>query len=425
MPSGTSRRSGLNLQARLVAAFAGLAAVAVTVFGLLTRYGFDRFVDGLATEIDQMPGGQGGPWSHGFVPFRRVLEAIQTGSGLAAQLNWWTVLAAAAVLGGAVVAGVLIARHIAVPLRRITQAARLMARGRFDLRVPVGSGEVGELAEALNQLAGGLETADQERRRLLADVSHELKTPVTGLRGFMEGVHDGMVELDGPTLKAILDEISRLERMIASLDASVLDGGPALRKERVDLGRIAATVAATMAPRAEAAGRTLAVAPPSTRRSGLSGRNRSARAPDPSHPPLAAGPSQLPAVPELWVIGDPDRLTQALLNLVDNAVKFTDAGGRIDMLLAEVDEVPGQAGGWVEVTVSDTGPGIDPEDLPHVFERFYRGEKSRSRATGGAGIGLAVAREVARAHGGEITVESETGRGSTFRFRLPATPTQI
>jgi len=393
-PSGRSRRPGLTLQARLVAAFAGLAAVAIVLFGLLIRQGFERFVDGIAREIDLLPTGQaGGPWGHGFVPFSRVLEAIRVSSGLAAQLNWWTVLAAVAVLGGAVVAGVVIARHISVPLRRITYAARFMARGRLDLRVPAATGEVGELAEALNQLAEGLETSDQQRRRLLADVSHELKAPVTGLRGFMEGVQDGVVELDAPTLEAVLGEIHRLERMIESLDASVLDGGTPLRLDRVDLGRIVGTVAATMGPRAEAAGLVLTT-------SGAADR------------PSEAGGSG-------WVVGDADRLTQGLLNLVDNAVKFTPSGGRVEMRLSETD-APDQACSWIEVSVSDTGPGIDPEDLPHIFERFYRAEKSRSRATGGAGIGLAVVREVARAHGGEVTAESVPGRGSTFRLRLPA-----
>jgi len=398
-PSGRSRRPGLTLQARLVAAFAGLAAVAIVLFGLLIRQGFERFVDGIAREIDLLPTGQaGGPWGHGFVPFSRVLEAIRVSSGLAAQLNLWTVLAAVAVLGGAVVAGVVIARHISVPLRRITYAARFMARGRLDLRVPAATGEVGELAEALNQLAEGLETSDQQRRRLLADVSHELKAPVTGLRGFMEGVQDGVVELDAPTLEAVLGEIHRLERMIEGLDASVLDGGTPLRLDRVDLGRIVGTVAATMGPRAEAAGLVLTT-------SGAADR------------PSEAGGSDLPA--GCWVVGDADRLTQGLLNLVDNAVKFTPSGGRVEMRLSETD-APDQACSWIEVSVSDTGLGIDPEDLPHIFERFYRAEKSRSRATGGAGIGLAVVREVARAHGGEVTAESVPGRGSTFRLRLPA-----
>jgi len=405
-PSGRSRRPGLTLQARLVAAFAGLAAVAIVLFGLLIRQGFERFVDGIAREIDLLPTGQaGGPWGHGFVPFSRVLEAIRVSSGLAAQLNWWTVLAAVAVLGGAVVAGVVIARHISVPLRRITYAARFMARGRLDLRVPAATGEVGELAEALNQLAEGLETSDQQRRRLLADVSHELKAPVTGLRGFMEGVQDGVVELDAPTLEAVLGEIHRLERMIEGLDASVLDGASPLRLDRVDLGRIVGTVAATMGPRAEAAGLVLTTSGTADRPSEAGGSDL-----------LAVG-SGLPA--GCWVVGDADRLTQGLLNLVDNAVKFTPSGGRVEMRLSETD-APDQACSWIEVSVSDTGPGIDPEDLPHIFERFYRAEKSRSRATGGAGIGLAVVREVARAHGGEVTAESVPGRGSTFRLRLPA-----
>ena len=216
------------------------------------------------------------------------------------------------------------------------------------------------------------------------DVSHELKAPVTGLRGFMEGVQDGVITLDPPTLQAVLGEVDRLQRMIEGLDASVLDGGTPLRRERVDLRALAVTVVATMAGRAETAGLTL------------------------------VGPAATASAPVL--IGDPDRLTQAILNLVDNAIKFTPSGGRVAV---EVSTVAADAGAWAEVSVTDTGPGVDPVDLPHLFERFYRGEKSRSRATGGAGIGLAVVREVARAHGGEVGVERAPDCGATFRFRLP------
>ena len=370
-----------------MSAFAGLAVVAVGVFGVLSRLGFERFVAGVSAELDRLPeGGAGGPWGRGFVPFGILLEAVEKNSGLGVQLNWWTATAAVAVTAGAVLAGLAIARRIAVPLARITQAARFMSQGRLDLRVPAATGEVGELADALNQLAEGLETADQQRRRLLTDVSHELKAPVTGLRGFMEGVQDGVITLDPPTLQAVLGEVDRLQRMIEGLDASVLDGGTPLRRERVDLRALAVAVVATMVGRAEAAGLTL------------------------------IGPAATAATPGPVLIGDPDRLTQAILNLVDNAIKFTPSGGRVAV---EVSTVAADAGGWAEVSVTDTGPGIDPVDLPHVFERFYRGEKSRSRATGGAGIGLAVVREVARAHGGEVGVERAPGCGATFRFRLP------
>ena len=370
-----------------MSAFAGLAVVAVGVFGVLSRLGFERFVAGVSAELDRLPeGGAGGPWGRGFVPFGILLEAVEKNSGLGAQLNWWTAAAAVAVTAGAVLAGLAIARRIAVPLARITQAARFMSQGRLDLRVPAATGEVGELADALNQLAEGLETADQQRRRLLTDVSHELKAPVTGLRGFMEGVQDGVITLDPPTLQAVLGEVDRLQRMIEGLDASVLDGGTPLRRERVDLRALAVAVVATMAGRAEAAGLTL------------------------------VGPAVTAAAPGPVLIGDPDRLTQAILNLVDNAIKFTPSGGRVAV---EVSTVAADAGAWAEVSVTDTGPGIDPVDLPHVFERFYRGEKSRSRATGGAGIGLAVVREVARAHGGEVGVERAPDCGATFRFRLP------
>ena len=384
-PSGRSKRRGFRLQTRLVSAFAGLAIVAVGVFGVLSRLGFERFVAGVSAELDRLPeGGAGGPWGRGFVPFGVLLEAVEKNSGLGAQLNWWTAAAAVAVTAGAVLAGLAIARRIADPLARITQAARFMSQGRLDLRVPPATGEVGELADALNQLAEGLETADQQRRRLLMDVSHELKAPVTGLRGFMEGVQDGVITLDPPTLQAVLGEVDRLQRMIEGLDASVLDGGTPLRRERVDLRALAVTVVATMAGRAETAGLTL------------------------------VGPAATASAPVL--IGDPDRLTQAILNLVDNAIKFTPSGGRVAV---EVSTVAADAGAWAEVSVTDTGPGVDPVDLPHLFERFYRGEKSRSRATGGAGIGLAVVREVARAHGGEVGVERAPGCGATFRFRLP------
>lgn len=222
------------------------------------------------------------------------------------------------------------------------------------------------------------------RRELLADVSHELRTPLTCIQGFAEALKDGVVEDEetrGRYLATIHEEAVRLGRLVHDLlDLSLLqNGGAAWTLGPVDVAAVVRRVAARF--EAEAAERGLELA--------------------------VDAPDGLPRV-----VGNEDRIEQAVENLVSNAVKFTPAGGRVEMRAAD-------RGTGVAVTVRDTGPGIPPGELDRVWERFYRVEKSRARAHGGAGLGLAIVKQIVEAHGGKVMAESEPGRGSLFGFTLP------
>jgi signal transduction histidine kinase len=259
-----------------------------------------------------------------------------------------------------------------------------MARGDYGATVPVRSrDEVGQLAEAFNRMAGEMEGLERLRRDLVANVSHELKTPISALRAHMENLLDGVEEPNPALLAVMLAQADRLTRLVDQLlDLSRLESGD-LRLDRH---------AVDLAPLVDQVFTEVAVARPDRART-LTFRNEV--------------PPDLPAVS-----ADPERIHQVLFNLLDNAFRFTREGGSV-RAEGKHDE------GWCEVSVQDDGPGIPEDQLPLVFERFYRVEPSRSRDDGGTGIGLAIARSIVEAHGGRIWAESADGHGSTFRFVLP------
>jgi len=301
---------------------------------------------------------------------------------------WWQLLVAGAV--AAIIALLLariLARGMTQPLRDMAQAARRMARGDYDQRVGVRSrDEVGQLAEAFNRMAGEMEGLERLRRDLVANVSHELKTPISALRAHLENLLDGVEEPNPALLSIMLQQSERLSRLIDQLlDLSRLESGDVpLELEPVKL-----------APLVEQVLTEVEVARPD-RANGVDVRNEV--------------PSDLPPVE-----ADRERIHQVLYNLLDNAFRFTPAGGAVTVRAV-------RENGSCEVSVEDTGPGIPAEHLPLLFERFYRVDPSRSRDDGGTGIGLAIARSVVEAHGGKIWAESDQGHGSRFRFVLPLGP---
>jgi signal transduction histidine kinase len=287
-------------------------------------------------------------------------------------------------VAAALAMGFLLSQSVSAPLRRIVRAARGVARGNYAQRVPItGPREVREVAANFNRMTEEVQRSQQTLRDFLMNISHEIKTPLTSIRGFSQAVTDGTVDdTEGVVRSAriINDESTRVLRLVEELlDLSRLESGQThMRQEDVSLAELFAHVEEVFALRSEESEVTLAVESP----------------------------------PALTIRGDYDRLEQVLNNLLDNAFRHTSSGGTVSVRARGVQQ------NLVQVTVSDTGKGIPPEDLPHLFERFYRAANGRN--TKGYGLGLAITREIVRAHGGDIWATSEPARGTSFSFTIPA-----
>ncbi len=298
-----------------------------------------------------------------------------------------TLIALGIAVGAAVLtaaaASWLVSVRVVRPIRLLAGAAQRVARGAYSARVPVqGEDELSVLASAFNEMAASLEAGERRRRQLLADVAHELRTPLATLEAYVEGLADGVVEPGTGAWSALQAEMERMARLVDDLQAvsraeeRQLD----LRPAPVDPSLLVRQAVEAQAAAYAAKGVVL--------ESGLDER--------------------LP-----WIVVDPQRMGEVLANLLDNALRHTPAGGRVVVAAA-------RRGREVELSVSDTGVGIPAEHLPRVFERFYRVDPARSRATGGSGIGLTIAKAIVEAHGGTIRAESEgPGRGARFVVTLP------
>lgn len=276
------------------------------------------------------------------------------------------------------------ARWVADPLQRVVNAAQEFSGGESSPLPLEGPSEVRELVGTFNSMTARVQAGQKSQRDFVANVSHELKTPLTSIQGFAQAILDGTAaspQDQKQSAQVIYNEAGRMYRMVLNLlDLARLDAGIAdLQRTPVDMTALLNGVGERFEMQARKAGVTLEV--------------------------QAAG---LPSI-----TGDGDRLAQVFGNLVDNALKYTPAGGRVSLC-----GVP--AGDAVETTVADTGAGIPAESLPHIFERFYRADPSRSGGVQhGAGLGLAIVGEIVRAHGGKMSVRSTVGQGSEFVVRLP------
>lgn len=305
---------------------------------------------------------------------------------LADQIRASLAMGALAVLLAAGVAWWL-ARALLAPVRDMAHATHRLAAGHHDVRVPVrSSDEIGRLARDFNQLAHTLARNERMRRDAMADISHELRTPLAVLRGEIEAMQDGIHPLTPQGLQVLHGEVDALAQLVDDLHALALADAGALRyrKTVLDLGALVALAAEAFAARCAERDLRLDVVPP----------------------------DDGAAVP---VLADPDRLRQLLHNLLDNAVRYTDPGGRLVVRLGRED-------GQAVLDVSDSAPGVAPELLPRLFERFFRVERSRGRASGGSGLGLAICRSIVDAHEGTIEARPSPLGGVLVRVTLPLAP---
>jgi two-component system sensor histidine kinase BaeS len=367
------------LGVKLFLSYLAVILVGAVVLGLATRFtvpgAFNSHM-GLA-----LRSGQGMMGGNGNGPGAGMMSDLF--SSFQATFNQALILALLAAGVIAVLVSLILSRGIVAPLRVLTAASHRIAAGHYGERVPAaGSDELGQLAHSFNQMAEKLEQVESMRRQLIGDVSHELRTPLTAIKGSMEGLMDGILPATVETYQQIHQEAGRLARLVEDLQelSRVEAGAYPLDIHPVEFSTLVKTILKRFDPQTQAKQIEL--------RSDL--------------------PADLPSV-----LADQDRITQVLTNLVGNALQYTPAGGKITILARlHQDEV--------QVSVVDTGIGIPAGHLPHLFTRFYRVDKSRSRQSGGgSGIGLTIARYLVEAHGGRIWAESKGDtQGSTFTFTL-------
>jgi len=334
---------------------------------------FDRHMASMA----QMMGGMAHMMDANlFASFRQAVTEALIWAGLAAFV-------------AALILSLVVSRRVVSPVQEMQAASQRIADGHYQERVGLPGDpargdldELGRLALSFNQMAARLEQTEAMRRDLIGNVAHELRTPLTSIQGYMEGLIDGVLPAEPATFQQVYREADRLQHLVRDLQelSRVEAGAVELHLAPLPVGRLVEAAADRLGRQFEEKGVALGVEVPS------------------DLPPVRA---------------DEDRVGQVLLNLVGNALQYTPAGGQVRLRA-------GQEGGFVRLVVEDSGVGIPAEHLPHIFERFYRVDKSRSRAGGGSGIGLTIAKHLVEAHGGEMEATSAgPDQGSTFSFTLP------
>lgn len=305
--------------------------------------------------------------------FDRVRELLLAGAALAGVLG--------------VLLGVAFSRNLSAPLQRLADAARAVANRDFSRRVEVGgSAEVAQVSQAFNEMAAALQQGEELRKNLVADIAHELRTPLSVLQGNLQAILDDVYPLDKAEISQLYDQTRLLSRLVEDLrELALADAGQLhMNLQPTDIGQVLHTTCDHVAPAAEALGVAL----------------------------TTEIPRGLPLVQ-----ADPDRVAQVLHNLLSNALRYTPPGKSVTVSAAA-------KGATVEVTVADTGEGIAPGDLPHIFDRFWKADHSRTRgdpSLSGSGLGLSIAQSLVKAQGGRIWAESTLGQGATFHFTLPVT----
>jgi len=332
-------------------------------------------VDGqqAGTLLVKQPGGGGGGGGAGEQFLVQVNNAI-----------WWGGLAAVLL---ALFLGVFLARRLTQPLRQLTEATRKMARGELGQQVStIERGEIGELSTSFNQMSVALAASEQQRQQMLADVAHELRTPLSITQGHIEAMLDGVFEMTPENLALVHEETLLLGRLVDDLRTlSLAEAGQlSLDRVTVNLSDLMVQSVSAFEPLAEAEGVELT--------------------------------AEVPAE-AVMITADPSRIRQVLGNLLSNALRHVSAGenGPPQVTLSLFNR-----GDVAQLRVSDNGPGLSPEAQQHIFDRFWRADRARSRDQGGSGLGLAICRAIVDAHDGRIWVKSTAGQGATFIIELPA-----
>lgn len=315
------------------------------------------------------------------IQMRGVPVVTSAGAAFLERINALLLVAAIGATIIALLLGVLLARTLTRPLRELTTATQAVARGDLGRTVKVPSkDELGDLASAFNRMSQDLAQSQERRRQMTADIAHDLRTPISIIQGHAEALQDGVLPATEETFSLIHDEALRLNRMVEDLRTlSRAEAGElSLLRRPVQIEPWLQNLVEAQKPRASQRHITLV--------SSIDGDG--------------------------MVSVDPDRMAQALNNLVDNALRHTPEHGTVTVGAR-------RAGPTMHLFVQDSGPGIDPQDLPHIFERFYRGDKSRKRHEGGSGLGLAIARSIVEMHGGQILAENAADTGAIFTVALP------
>jgi len=307
---------------------------------------------------------------------------INSAQSLAESVNRFLLWGGLLAVAIALILTFILSRRISAPMHALTETAGRLGRGDFSQRVQFkGKGELGELSHAFNSMADELEHAEQLQRNMVADVAHELRTPLTNIRGYLEAVRDGLIQPDADAIRSIDEEAALLLRVVDDLqELSLAEAGELkLVYQAEDVVELIKKAVDAMQVKATAKGLSIS----------------------------CDLPEKLPVVNV-----DSSRISQVLRNLPENALVHATKGDVITVSARQQDS-------QIAVSVTDTGEGIPAEDLPNIFERFYRVDKSRSRITGGSGLGLTIAKRLIEAHGGKIEAHSEPGKGSRFTFTLP------
>jgi two-component system sensor histidine kinase BaeS len=376
-----------SLRARLSLAFVVIAVLTTILTATFASYQarrtFRQYVERREIPAAQAPGraAPGPAQPPAPRPGRRPMGAREILFQSRIRDGIWTGTGVAALIG--VLFALLVAQRMVRPVADLTSAARVISGGGTPPPVPVrGDDEIAELARVFNRMAERLAADEEQRRRLFAGVAHELRTPLSVIQGTLEGMLDRVLEPTPERIATLHSQTVLLARLVTDLrDLSLAQAGQLrLNLQAVDAGPLVRETLEALSPLAEQRG--------------------------------VAVRSDVPlGLPRLDV--DPDRLRQIVQNLVENAVRYTPAGGeiRVTMRAADPDAI--------RIAVSDTGVGVAEADLPHIFRHFYRADQSRARTSGGTGLGLAMVKSLVEAHGGRVSVESAAGRGSTFTVTFP------